>query len=279
MHELRQSYPVVALLKVVDLARSTFYAWDAARKRPDKHAQAKELIQKIYDEHKGRYGYRRIACALHEHGVDLHANTVHRLMGVLGLKSQQRIKRYKSFKGKVGVVAPNLLQRDFSAGAPNEKWVTDVTEMKVSEGKLYLSTIKDLFTREIVAHEMGLRPTMELVKSMLGKALDKLEMGQTPLLHSDQGWHYQMPDYRQMLSDRNIVQSMSRKGNCHDNAAMESFFAVFKTECFHKQTFASIDALKAAIDEYIEYYNEKRISTVLGGLTPLQCRIKHAQVA
>ena len=115
MHELRQSYPVAAMLRLVSLAPSTFYAWDAARETPDKYARAKELIKQIYDEHKGRYGYRRIACALKEYGIELHANTVRRLMGLLGLKSVQRIKRYKSYKGSVGVVAPNHLERDFSA--------------------------------------------------------------------------------------------------------------------------------------------------------------------
>lgn len=279
MHELRQSYAVVDLLEVVGLASSTFYAWDAGRKKPDKYARAKELIQQIYDAHRGRYGYRRIACALRDYGVDLHANTVRRLMGLLNLKSLQRLKHFKSYKGKVGTVAPNVLQRDFSASKPNEKWVTDVTEMKVGDEKVYLSTIKDLFNREIVAYEMSLRPTMEMVNSTLKQALAKIGSDQRPTLHSDQGWHYQMPEFRKMLSDRNLVQSMSRKGNCHDNASMESFFAVMKTECFHRQKFADINALKATIHKYIQYYNTERISTVLGGLTPLAFKVKHAQAA
>lgn len=279
MHELRQLFPVAALLKVFGLPRSTFYAWDVARKVPDKYAQAKELIKQIYDEHKGRYGYRRVAYALREHGVELHANTVGRLMGLLGLKSVQRVKRYRSFKGAVGVVAPNLLQRNFDTSAPNQKWATDVTELKVGNEKVYLSTVKDLCTREIVAHHMSLRPTMELVNSMLKKALARLGVGQRPTMHSDQGWHYQMPEYRKLLSDHDVVPSMSRKGNCLDNASMESFFGVLKAECFHKQTFADANALMATIDEYIEYYNTKRISNVLGGLTPLQCSVKHAQAA
>jgi putative transposase len=270
---------VVALLKVVGLSRSTFYAWDTARKVPDKYARAKELIKQIYDEHCGRYGYRRIKYALRSYGVDLHENTVLRLMGLLNLKSVQRAKRYKSYKGELGVVAPNILQRDFSASAPNEKWVTDVTEFKVGDDKLYLSPIKDLFNGEIVAYEMGSRPTLDLVTAMLKKALARIGSGQQPTLHSDQGWQYQMSAYRKMLSDRNLVQSMSRKGNCLDNASMESFFAVLKTECFHKQKFADIAALKVTIHEYVRYYNTVRISTRLGGLTPVQYRVKHAQVA
>ncbi|RYF30562.1 MAG: IS3 family transposase, partial [Cytophagaceae bacterium] len=143
MHELRQSFPVVGLLKVVGLSRSTFYAWDVARKVPDKYAQTKELIKQVYDEHKGRYGYRRIADALREHSVKLHANTILRLMSTLGLKSIQRVKTFKTFRGEVGVVAPNILQRDFEAEAPDQKWATDVTEFKVGSEKLYLSTVKD----------------------------------------------------------------------------------------------------------------------------------------
>jgi putative transposase len=270
---------VVALLKVVKLSCSTFYAWDAARKVPGKHAKAKKLIKQIYDDHKGRYGYRRIAVALCAHAVSLHANTVRRLMVGLNLKSTQRIKRYKSFKGSVGIVAPNLLQRDFSANAANQKWATDVTEFKVGGEKHYLSSIKDLFTREIIAHETRARPTMEMVNSMMKKALATLKPGEAPILHSDQGWHYQMPEFRKLLSNNNVIQSMSRKGNCLDNAAKESFFAVLKAECFHKQKFASIATLKTTIDEYIQYYNTQRISTVLGGLTPLQFRVKHAQVS
>ena len=270
---------MVALLKCVELPRSTFYAWDTARKLPDKYARAKELIKQIYHEHKGRYGYRRIAFALRAHGVELHANTVRRLMGLLGLKSVQRIKRFKSFRGKVGVVAPNHLERDFNASAPNQKWATDVTELRVGDQKIYLSTIKDLCTREIVAHEMSLRPTMELVNSTLKKALATLSPGQGPIMHSDQGWHYQMPEFRKLLGNHNVVQSMSRKGNCLDNASMESFFAVLKTECYYERKFVDLNALIDTINEYIGYYNTKRISTVLGGLTPFQYRIKLAQAA
>jgi putative transposase len=269
----------MALLKFVSLPRSSFYAWDAARKMSDKYARAKELIKQIYDEHKGRYGYRRIACALNEHGIELHANTVRRLMGLLGLKSVQRIKRFKSFRGTVGVVAPNHLLRDFSAETPDQKWATDVTEVRVGDEKVYLSTVKDLCTREIVAYETSMRPTMELVNSMLKKALATLKPGKAPTMHSDQGWHYQMPEYRKLLSDNNVVQSMSRKGNCLDNASMESFFAVLKTECIHKHKFADAASLISTIREYIQYYNTKRISTVLGGLTPAQCRVRHAQAA
>lgn len=279
MHELRQLYPVIALLKVIELARSTFYAWDKARQVPDKNAQAKALISRIYHEHYGRYGYRRIAYELKNQGVHLHENTVRRLMIQLGLKSTQRAKRYKSYKGEVGIVAPNVLMRDFNANKPNTKWATDVTEFKVVDRKLYLSPVKDLFNGEIVAYEINMRPTIDLVTNMLEKALGKLKPDERPILHSDQGWHYQMTEYRTMLSKRKLTQSMSRKANCLDNASIESFFAVLKTECFHHRKFESVEALKSTIDTYIEYYNTRRISSKLGGLTPVEYRLRHTAVA
>lgn len=275
MHELRHKYPVVALLKVVALAKSSFYHWDNARQRPDKHAGTKQLIKSIFDEHKGRYGYRRVALELRKRGAQLHANTVQRLMQKLDLKSVQRRKKYASYKGDVGASSPNLLDRQFTARKPNEKWVTDITEFKVGDHKLYFSPVKDLFNGEIIAYAMNTRPMFDLVTSMLKKAWRKLGKDDKPLLHSDQGWQYRMQSYRKMLSDRDIEQSMSRKGNCYDNAAMESFFAVMKSECFHTQKFTSIDELKKELVVYVRYYNHERISAALDGLSPVQYRLRH----
>lgn len=275
MHELRHKYPVVTLLKVVALPKSSFYYWDQARQKPDKHAETKELIKTIFDQHKGRYGYRRVAHELRKRGAQLHANTVQRLMKKLDLKSVQRRKKYASYKGEVGGTAPNLLAREFTATKPNEKWVTDITEFKVGDQKLYFSPVKDLFNGEIVAYAMNARPMFDLVTSMLKKAMRKLGKDDKPLLHSDQGWHYQMQSYRKMLSDRHIVQSMSRKGNCYDNAPMESFFAVVKSECFHTRKFQSIDELRKELVAYVRYYNHERIREGLDGLSPVQFRHRH----
>jgi transposase InsO family protein len=277
VHELRQKYPVVKLLNVVGLSKSVFYYWDQTRQEPDKHASVKQLIKTIFDEHRARYGYRRIAQELRNRGQQIHENTVLKLMNELGLKSAQRQKKYVSYKGKVGLAAQNLLNRVFKANKPNEKWATDITEFKVGDEKLYFSPIKDMFNGEIVAYTMNTRPVSELVKSMLKKAMRKLGRDDRPLLHSDQGWHYQMPDYRKMLSDRNIVQSMSRKGNCYDNASMESFFAVLKTECFYPQKFKSIDQLKKEIVAFVRYYNNDRISQALNGMSPVQYRLAHVK--
>lgn len=198
-------------------------------------------------------------------------------MKKMGLKSVQRVKKYKSYKGEIGDTAPNTLNRAFTADKPNTKWVTDITEFKVGDQKLYFSPIKDLFNGEIIAYTMDTRPVFNLVTSMLKKAIRKLGKDEKPLLHSDQGWQYRMSSYRKMLADRGLVQSMSRKGNCYDNAAMESYFAVMKTECFYTDKFKSLDELKRALKAYVSYYNYERISSSLSGMTPVQFRRMHAQ--
>lgn len=263
---------MVDLLEVVDLAKSSFYYWDKARHKPDEQADAKQHIRQIFDEHNGWYGYRRITHALSERGVQLHCNTVRKLMVELGLKSIQRVKKFKTHWGTVGIIAPNEMDRKFTATKPNEKWVTDITEFKVGGEKLYFSPIKDLFNGEIVAYSIHVRPVFDMVKSMLKKAVRKLGKDDKPMLHSDQGWHYQMAEYCQALKARGIQQSMSRKGNCHDNASMESFFGVLKSECFHTRKFTSIAELKETLVAYVRYYNTKRISLRLGGLSPVQYR-------
>jgi putative transposase len=205
-------------------------------------------------------------------GSQVNHKTVQRLMGKLGLKSLVRPKKYRSFKGEVGQAAPNELQRRFKAEAINQKWVTDVTEFNVAGEKLYLSPVLDLYNGEIVAFETSKRPTFELVSSMLKKALAKLNPGDKPLLHSDQGWHYRMPAFKRQLLERQLVQSMSRKGNCLDNAAMESFFAVLKSEFFYLNKFDCVDELRDGLADYIHYYNHDRIKLKLKGLSPVQYR-------
>ena len=275
MNELRQQYPVVGLLKLVGLARSTYYYQVGVLEADDKDVELKTMIQDQFERHKGRYGYRRITAAIRQLGQKINHKIVQRLMGELKLKSLVRPKKYKSFKGDVGQAAPNELDRQFEATAPNEKWTTDVTEFSVAGEKLYLSPVLDLYNREIVAFEMNRRPEFELVNSMLTKAFSRLGAADKPMLHSDQGWHYRMSAYREEIKKRGMVQSMSRKGNCHDNAVMESFFGVLKSELFYLKKFTSIEQLKAGIVEYIHYYNHDRIKLKLGGLSPVQFRTQH----
>lgn len=272
MQELRQEYPIVGLLKLAKLPRSTFYYQLKALQADDKHKQLKAKIRTVFNRHKGRYGYRRVTAALRQLGQRVNHKKVQRLMGMLGLKSLVRPKKYRSFKGEVGQAAPNELKRQFEANTANQKWVTDVTEFNVAGKKLYLSPVLDLYNGEVVAFETAERPKFELVSSMLEKALAKLGPGDRPILHSDQGWQYRMPVYQRMLREREVVQSMSRKGNCLDNAAMESFFAVLKTEFFHLNKFNSVAELRAGLKRYIHYYNHDRIKLKLKGLSPVQFR-------
>lgn len=272
MQELRQFFPLAGLLKLAKLPRSTFYYQQQVLRTTDKYQQLKDQIRAIFDRHRGRYGYRRITAGLRQLGTQVNHKLVQRLMGVLGLKSLVRPKKYRSFKGQVGQAAPNELQRQFKAEAANRKWVTDVTEFNVAGEKLYLSPVLDLYNSEIVAFEMSRRPAFELVDSMLKKALNKLSPGDKPMLHSDQGWHYRMPAFQRQLRERQLVQSMSRRGNCLDNAAMESFFAVLKSELFYLNKFESVDALRDSLTDYIHYYNHERIKLKLNGLSPVQYR-------
>ena len=193
-------------------------------------------------------------------------------MQLMGLKSLVRPKKYRSYRGPSNAYAPHLLQRQFQADAPQQKWVTDVTEFNVRGDKLYLSPVMDLYNGEIVAYEMRDRPDFQLVGNMLKKALGQLKGQSAPMLHSDQGWQYQLPMYRRILTERGITQSMSRRGNCLDNAAMESFFAIVKSELFHLRKFSHTEELRIELIRYIHYYNHHRIKMKLNGLSPVQFR-------
>lgn len=199
-------------------------------------------------------------------------------MKQMELKARIRRKhnKHSTYRGQVGSIADNVLSRNFKAVKPNHKWATDVTEFKIMDKqgnakKLYLSPIIDLFNGEIVSYSMKDRPVYQMVDEMIKDALGRLKDNETPILHSDQGWHYQMKNYQQTLKDNNIIQSMSRKGNCLDNAVIESFFGTLKEEIFfdgkHQRILTSIDELKQVVDEYIHYYNHDRIKTKLKGLS------------
>jgi transposase InsO family protein len=193
-------------------------------------------------------------------------------MKQLGLKSMVRMKKYRSYKGEVGKVAPNILDRNFHADKPNQKWVTDITEFKLFGEKLYLSPMLDLFNGEIVAYTIDSKPRYSLVSTMLDQAFKRLTDEDQLLIHSDQGWHYQMSKYQQALKEKNITQSMSRKGNCYDNAVMENFFGILKSEFLYMQEFENIEHFKQELAKYIDYYNNKRIKAKLKGLSPVQYR-------
>lgn len=262
------------LLRIAQLSRSTFYYQLAKQQVADPLLSLKQRIQRLYHQHKGRYGYRRITAALRQAGELVNHKKVQRIMQQLGLKSLIRIKKYRSYRGQEGRIAPHLLQRQFTATHPNQKWVTDVTEFAVAGEKLYLSPIMDLYNGEIIAHELRTRPVLKMVTDMLERAMKRLEENEKPWVHSDQGWHYQHSNYQKRLTNRGLEQSMSRRGNCLDNAAMESFFGTLKSELYYLQKWQSVKQLKKAITEYIDYYNHKRIKLKLKGLSPVQYRVQ-----
>ena len=268
IRELRQNYPLAMLLEIAQIPRSTFYYHLKQSRKMDKYETAKEEITAIYHENKGRYGYRRITAELHKRNIPLNHKTVQRLMKELGIVCRVRMKKYRSYKGEVGKIAPNHLKRNFYAEKPNQKWVTDVTEFQIAGQKLYLSPILDLCSRDIVSYTISERPVLSMVTSMLEKAFSTLPEGTKLLLHSDQGWQYQHKQYQRMLERRGIQQSMSNKGNCLDNAVMENFFGLLKSELLYLQTFDSMDHFKTELVEYLEYYNNRRIKARLKGLPP-----------
>ena len=234
-------------------------------------------IRAIYEEHKGRYGYRRITAALcNSMAEPVNHKCVQRLMQKMGLRAVIRAKkRSRHVPGMSDAQVPNVLKRDFCATAPNQKWATDVTEFNVNGCKLYLSACMDLYNGEIVAHQMARRPVYELVANTLQVALSRTECTAGLIVHSDQGWHYKMQPYRAMLAQLGVTQSMSRKGNCFDNAVIESFFGTLKAEYFHLASPNSVDELEAGVHDYVRYYNHERIKLRLKGLSPVEYRLRN----
>lgn len=236
--------------------------------REDKYETAKAEIAKIYHENKGRYGYRRITTELRNREMPLNHKTVRKLMKEQGLICRVRIKKYRSYKGEVGTIAPNLLNRDFKTTNPNQKWVTDVTEFHLFGEKLYLSPILDLHSSDLVSYTISDRPVLNMVISMLDEAFAVIPDGTNLILHSDQGWQYQHKHYQRMLRKKGIRQSMSRKGNCLDNAVMENFFGLLKSELLYLQRFESMEHFRRELVDYLDYYNNRRIKTKLKGMPP-----------
>ena len=267
IQKLRQRHSLELLLQIAQLPRSTFY-YHVKHQEGDKYAREKEEIKRIFHENKGRYGYRRVTTALRNSGFTLNHKTVQRLMKEMGLVCRVRMKKYRSYKGEQGTVAPNLLNREFTAEKPNQKWVTDVTEFRLFGQKLYLSPIFDLCSGDVVTYTLSDSPNLRMVTTMLEQAFQKIPDNTNLILHSDQGWHYRHKHYVAMLKEKGVRQSMSRKGNCYDNAVMENFFGHLKSELLYLQEFESLDHFKQELIDYIDYYNNRRIKARLKGLPP-----------
>ena len=268
IQELRREHDLAILLEIARLPKATFYYHCNNQKKADKYAVAKAEITAIFHETKGRYGYRRVTDELRNREIHLNHKTVQRLMKELGLVCRVRMKKYRSYKGEQGKVADNELNREFRAETPNQQWVTDVTEFRLFGQKVYLSPILDLCSGDIVTYTISDSPNLLMVTAMLEQAFQKIPDNTGLLLHSDQGWHYQHKQYRKMLEEKGVKQSMSRKGNCYDNSVMENFFGHLKSELLYLQEFDSVEHFKAELIDYIDYYNNRRIKARLKGLPP-----------
>ncbi|MGN7308874.1 IS3 family transposase, partial [Bacillus subtilis] len=258
-------------------SRSGFYAY-VKRKRFDRDAKAKKQVLQTYQRYEGKYGYRQLQLFLwQDQGIWMNHKKVLRLMQMLGIQSRIRRKRRSSSSYTPAQrVAENLLKRDFSAEKPNQKWVTDITQYRVGERWIYLSAIKDLFNNEIVAYEIGERNDNELVLRTFSKAFAKQKDVTGLVVHSDQGFQYTSHAYHDMLPKVGARISMSRRGNCYDNASMESFFSHLKTEGLYPYHIRTLSEAQSKIEKYIRFYNRKRPQRKLKKLTPVEYRRQFA---
>lgn len=270
---LKAEHRLSILLEIAGLARATFFYHQARRARPDPQAALKVAIREQFARAKGRYGHRRVHRELGKQGWRVAKKTVLAHMRDLGLVCQvRRRKLFMRYRGTRGTTVANRLNRDFSASAPNQKWVSDVTEFRIGEAKCYLAPVMDLFDRQIIAYTLGRAPNLELATSALRQALATLPPGEQPVVHTDQGFQYQHRVWHRLLAESGATPSMSRKGNCLDNAVIESFFGHLKTELFAGTRFPSIEALETALHDYLRWYNQERTSATLNGLSPMHYR-------
>lgn len=278
------------MLDYFEVGKSTYFYTIKSHNKADVDADIKNKIKAVFNEHKGRFGYRRVALALKNEGLIVNHKKVKRIMSVLSLFGKKPRSKYKSYKGAVGKVAKNHLLikevneetntvtyiRNFKTTGLNKVWGTDVTEFNIAAGKLYVSPILDYHNREVIACSITRSPNFRQTETMLAEAFSKHEDLKGLILHSDQGWQYQMFHYVEALRRKGIIQSMSRKGNCLDNSLIENFFGIMKNEMFYgnQHQFHSLEQLEKEILDYIKYYNSERITIKLKGLTPAQYRLQ-----
>ena len=257
------------------MARSTYYfeinKVDVVKVRNNKLMNE---IQEIFDSNKGRYGVRRVHKELVNRGYQINHKRVQRLMHDMKLFGKRPKEKYHSYKGEVGKIADNIIERDFKTTAPLQKWTTDVSQFSFSWGKCYLSPILDMNTNEIISYDLSRSPNMEQIHRMLSRAFEKFPFVKGLIFHSDQGWQYQHAYYRNTLKEHDIIQSMSRKGNCYDNCIMETFFGRLKNEMYYgfEKEYDSFESFAQAVEEYIDYYNNKRIQAKTKWMPPVKYR-------
>jgi transposase InsO family protein len=262
--------------------------WQKRFDCPSPDADLENKILAIRKSNKD-FGYRRICGKLRQKGILVNHKRVQRLVQKLGLQVKSfmhRSRKYNSYKGTVGRVAPNRLRRRFNTCIPHQKIVTDTTEFKYYEvdakgniitRKAYLDPFLDLFNREIISFSFTKRPSSQGIMAALEKAVEVTsDCPYRRTFHSDQGWAYQMGNYVTRLKEEKIYQSMSRKGTCLDNSVMENFFGIMKQEIYYGHTYHSFEELREAVQKYITYYNNHRIKARLGWLSPVEYRLRHA---
>lgn len=261
------------LCKLFGVSRSGFYAY-LKRADTDRDKLSKDLLRAAYNRYDGKYGYRQLQLfLLQDHQVWWNHKKVLRLMQVMELQAKIRRKHRNNYASSVGDrVADNVLKRNFEADKPNQKWVTDVTQYRVYDTWVYLSVIKDLFNNETVSYHMSLRNDNQLVLETFSKAFKKAKDVTGLIVHSDQGFQYTSHAYHDMLQQVGAQISMSRRGNCHDNASMESFFSHLKTEGLYPYDIRTLDEAQRRIEEYIHFYNHNRPQRKLNKLTPIEYR-------
>ena len=263
------------LLKAMGMAKSTYYyelsKTDAVAERNEKLMSE---IRAIFEENKQRYGVRRVYAELKNRGYNVNHKRVQRLMHNMELFGKRPKEKYHSYKGEVGKVADNIINRDFTTTAPLQKWTTDVSQFNFSWGKCYISPILDMNNNEVISYDLALHPNLEQTVRMLDRAFERFPSVEGLIFHSDQGWQYQHAYYRNALKEHGIIQSMSRKGNCYDNCIMETFFGRLKNEMYygHEKEYASFEEFSIAVDEYIDYYNNKRIQAKTKWMPPVKYR-------
>ncbi|MGJ4107719.1 IS3 family transposase [Corynebacterium macclintockiae] len=270
---LKSHHRLEYLLEAAGIPRSTFFYHQKRLNEPDKYAVLKDAIRECFERNKHRYGYRRVLLDLRNQGWVVNHKLVYKLMCEMGLRAKIRQRRpYVSYTGAISHIADNTLDRKFTRDQPNTVFVSDVTEFRVAGRKVYLSPVMDLFDRSIVAHSVATSPSTAFTAESLTKAIKTCAPEPGWMMHTDQGFQYQHASWRDLIGDNGGVQSMSRKANCYDNAVMENFFGHLKTEMYHGEVFDTVAEFKQAIDEYIQWYNTKRIQQRLKGLTPMQYR-------
>ena len=271
----QDKYPVTIMCSFFQVSRSGYYAY-LRRKENTADASLVQLIRQCHEGTDHTYGYRRIGLWLDRRGYHVNHKKIYRIMQKYGLFSEVRRKRkYQQMSDQLHRY-PNLLNREFTANRPNEKWVTDISYISTKQGTLYLSVIRDLFDNSIVAYKTGTEQTINLVLQTVHSAQVKEAVAAELQLHSDQGFQYTSHAYFALTRDYGITPSMSRRGNCYDNAMSENFFGILKAECLRRHKPQSIAHAKQLIDNFIFFYNHERIQ-LKTKLTPLEKRRQFMQ--